>query len=437
MSKIEKYPSYKDSGVEWLGEIPEGWEVKKIKYLFKENSIKNHPDEISLAATQKYGVVPKDSLNFRTVEANISDLNIFKLVKINNFVISLRSFEGGIEYSEHKGIISPAYTIIEAIQDISYKYMKYLFKSNIFIQALNIYKTGIREGQNISFVKLKDDFLPFPKKQEQIKIASFLDTKTEQLDKTIKQKEQLIELLKERRQILINDAVTKGIDKTVAMKDSGVEWIGKIPEHWEVKRFKNIFKFSKGLTITKENLLDEGIDCINYGEIHSKYGFEVNPQIHKLKCVNKSYIKSDKKSLLNFGDFIFADTSEDIEGSGNFTYLNSTIKTFAGYHTVICHPSIEINSRFFAYEFDSLSFRSQIQKKVKGVKVYSITQGLLKDINIWIPPLLEQAQLVKIVDEKTSKINKAINLQEEQILKLKEYKTTLINSVVTGKVKVL
>jgi type I restriction enzyme S subunit len=221
------------------------------------------------------------------------------------------------------------------------------------------------------------------------------------------------------------------------MKDSGVEWIGEIPEHWEVKKMKYIFRFSKGLTITKDNLVDEGVKCINYGEIHSKYGFEINPKIHDLKCVKTNYLKSDRKSLLNYGDLIYADTSEDIEGSGNFTYLNSNIKTFAGYHTVICRPKVEIDSRFFAYEFDSLTFRYQIQRKVKGVKVYSITQGMLKDISLWLPPLSEQQELVKIIDNKTSKLDKAINLQQKQIEKLKEYKTTLIDSVVTGKVRVV
>ena len=205
---LDKNVEFVDSGVEWIGKIPKHWEIEKVKYIFKDSSIKNHGEEIPLAATQLYGVVPKDTLDYRTVEANVSDLNTFKLVKENNFVISLRSFEGGIEYSAYKGIISPAYTVMEALQDIAFKYFKYLFKSNIFIQALNIYKTGIREGQNISFAKFKDDFLPLPPKNEQIKIAEYIENQTIKIDKAIELQQNYISKLKEYKASLIDSVVT-------------------------------------------------------------------------------------------------------------------------------------------------------------------------------------------------------------------------------------
>lgn len=205
---LDKDVEFVDSGVEWIGKIPKYWEIEKVKYIFKDSSIKNHGEEIPLAATQLYGVVPKDTLDYRTVEANVSDLNTFKLVKENNFVISLRSFEGGIEYSAYKGIISPAYTVMEALQDIAFKYFKYLFKSNIFIQALNIYKTGIREGQNISFAKFKDDFLPLPPKNEQIKIAEYIENQTIKIDKAIELQQSYIAKLKEYKASLIDSVVT-------------------------------------------------------------------------------------------------------------------------------------------------------------------------------------------------------------------------------------
>src|SRR5690606_13108097 len=241
---------------------------------------------------------------------------------------------------------------------------------------------------------------------------------------------------KERRQILIQQAVTKGLDATVPMKDSGVDWIGEIPEHWEVRKLRFEFNLSKGLTITKENLTDEGIPCVNYGEIHSKYGFEVNPNVHPLRFVPEDYLQTNPNSLLNNGDFIFADTSEDLEGSGNFTYLNSDEITFAGYHTVIARPKNTINSRFFAYEFDSQKFRNQVRTKMKGVKVFSITQSTLKDLWIWIPSFDEQIAITEYLDNILEKIAKAISIKEQEIEKLKEYKTVLIDNVVTGKIKV-
>jgi len=227
----------------------------------------------------------------------------------------------------------------------------------------------------------------------------------------------------------MNELLT--MPKYETYKDSGVDLLGAIPSHWRTNRFKNVFKFGKGLAITKENLLDEGIPCVNYGEIHSKYGFEVNPNKHPLKCVHPDYLKRSKSSLLKHGDFVFADTSEDIEGSGNFTYLNSPENIFAGYHTVIARFKVESNERFVAYLIDSISFRNQIRKKVKGVKVFSITQSILKGTNLWFPPQAEQAAIANFLDQKTAQIDEAITIKEQQIELLKERKQLIIQQAVT------
>jgi type I restriction enzyme S subunit len=219
--------------------------------------------------------------------------------------------------------------------------------------------------------------------------------------------------------------------KYPAYKDSGVEWLGEIPQHWEVKRFRNNFKLGKGLTITKENLSDEGIFCVNYGEIHSKYGFEVNSSIHKLRCVSEEYLVSSPNSLIYEGDFIFADTSEDIDGSGNFTCVWGDNKVFAGYHTIIARPKNELNSRFLSYLFDSLMFRRQIQRGVNGVKVYSITQTILKRLLIWLPSDIEQTAIANFLDQKTALIEQAIAIKEKQIELLKERRQILIHQAVT------
>ncbi|MCG8812159.1 restriction endonuclease subunit S [Tenacibaculum finnmarkense] len=228
------------------------------------------------------------------------------------------------------------------------------------------------------------------------------------------------------------EIITKNnIKKYSTYKNSGVEWLGEIPEHWEVKKFKFILNQSKGLTITKQNLINEGVFCVNYGEIHSKYGFQLDTTKHKLKYVDEKYLTTDINSLLNKGDFIFADTSEDIEGSGNFTHLISSDKTFAGYHTVIARPKTEIISLFFAFIFDSIAFRNQIRRKVKGVKVYSITQSVLKETTVWFPPLSEQTKIAEFLDDKTKKIDEAIAIKTQQINLLKERKQILIHKAVT------
>lgn len=440
MTKLEKYNSYKNSAVEWLGDIPEHWEVKKLKYL---SAIKTGytPDTTKSENYSEDGIVwvkPDELREFNLIIDSKEKINKNRVKKQNiiqkdsilvNCIGNIGKFGiAGIELVTNQQINSVTFNSY-----IYNKFGKYL----IFVSKDEHFKHS--NGNVVQILNVSSQsqiILPIPPKEEQEKIANYLDKKTAQIDKAISQKQKLIELLKERKQIVINDAVTKGLDKNVEMIDSGIEWIGKIPKHWEIRRFKNYFKFDKGLTITKENLQDDGIFCVNYGEIHSKFGFEVNPKIDNLKCVSEEYLKNNQKSLVNSGDFIFADTSEDIEGSGNFTYLNSDLITFAGYHTIICRPKNDLISRFLAYEFESITFRSQIQKRVKGVKVYSITQGLLKDLIIWLPPKKEQHQIVEYIENQTTKIDKAIELEQNYISKLKEYKATLIDSVVTGKVRV-
>jgi type I restriction enzyme S subunit len=220
-------------------------------------------------------------------------------------------------------------------------------------------------------------------------------------------------------------------EKVQKTKPSGIEWIGDIPADWEVNRLGYMFLFGKGLSITKEDLQDEGVSVVSYGEIHSKYGFSVNPNKNHLRCVNEKYLRTDRNSLLRHGDFVYADTSEDIEGSGNFTYLNSKTATFAGYHTIILKPVYDINHRYIAYLFDSIPFRTQIRSQVWGIKVYSITQGILKSAKILIPPPAEQQAIASFLDTQCEKIDGIITAMKQQIEVLKQYKTSLITETVT------
>ncbi len=214
-------------------------------------------------------------------------------------------------------------------------------------------------------------------------------------------------------------------------KPSGVGWLGEIPEHWKEKRFCFLFSFSKGLNITKENLRDEGIPCVNYGEIHSKYGFEVNPEKNELKCVDEKYVDTSTESLLKYGNFVFADTSEDIEGSGNFTYLSGNTRVFAGYHTIIARPVANIVHRYIAFLFDSIDYRTQIRSEVTGIKVYSITKTILKDTVVFLPPLPEQRAIAAFLDRETAKIDALVEKERKMIELLKEKRSALITNAVT------
>ena len=213
--------------------------------------------------------------------------------------------------------------------------------------------------------------------------------------------------------------------------NSGVDSIGDIPSHWNIARFHDVFRFSKGLNITKENLQDDGIPCVSYGEIHSKYGFEIDPKVHPLKCVDVKFLDKNAKSLLSRGDFIFADTSEDFDGSGNFTYLKTDEKIFAGYHTLIARMKNKQHERYLAYVLESMGFRLQVRRAVKGVKVFSITQNILKGTKVWFASEQEQILIAKYLDKKTAQLDEVIAIKEQQISLLKERKQIIIQKSVT------
>ena len=273
---------------------------------------------------------------------------------------------------------------------------------------------------------------------EQQRIAEYLDKKCAEIDSIIKAKEKTNELLKEARQSIIYEAVTKGLDKSVPMKDSGIEWIGQIPQGWDVKKLRYIFNFNTGISITRAQLIDEGIPCINYGEIHSKYGFDLDMSRDELKCVDLSFIEKNESAIVQENDFVFCDTSEDIEGSGNCVYISNTNGQIicAGSHTIVAKPKIAINSRYLAYLFSTNAWRAQIRSVVYGIKVFSITQSILKTTKAIIPPIQIQSLICNYLDKKCAEIDSVINANNIIIQKLKEYKQSVIYEAVTGKIEV-
>ena len=237
IADLKPYAAYKDSGLPWLGRVPEHWSRRRMKFLFKERAQKGFPDEPLLAATQTKGVVRKDDYGKRTVTA-MKDLHLLKLVETGDFVISLRSFEGGIEVSHCRGIISPAYTVLTPTRDATQSYYSRFFKSADFVRSLTLFVTGIREGQNIDYERMSRAYMPLPPVDEQLAIGRFMDWANGRLERTIRAKRRVIALLTEQKQAIIHRAVTRGLDPAVPLKPSGIPWLGEIPVHWRVMPIK-------------------------------------------------------------------------------------------------------------------------------------------------------------------------------------------------------
>lgn len=214
-------------------------------------------------------------------------------------------------------------------------------------------------------------------------------------------------------------------------KDSGIEWIGKIPATWGVDRFKNRFKTGKGLNITKGDLVPEGIPVVSYGQIHSKINKGTHLDDLLIRYIPSSLTEGGISSKVNVGDFIFADTSEDIDGCGNAVYVDKEMGLFAGYHSVIAFAKHPEESKYFAYLFLTECWRSQIRMRVTGIKVFSISQAILNETTIILPPLVDQQRIANYLDEKCGEIDSLIELQEQMIEKLKIYKQSVISEAVT------
>lgn len=201
----------KDSGIPWTSKVPAHWEDHKIRYLFNERSQKGFPNEPILCATQSYGVIPQYLYENRVVVVN-NGLEGLKLVEVGDFVISLRSFQGGIEYAYYKGIISAAYTILIPSKSLNSNFIKYLFKSYPFIELLKTCVTGIREGQNINYENLRNKYLMLPPTDEQQQIVEYIELRVANIDKFISSLKNEIEQMQEYKKRLISDAVTGKMD---------------------------------------------------------------------------------------------------------------------------------------------------------------------------------------------------------------------------------
>ncbi len=216
-----------------------------------------------------------------------------------------------------------------------------------------------------------------------------------------------------------------------AMKDSGIEWIEEIPDKWKIVKLKSLFTFGKGLPITKDNLIDKGIPVISYGQIHSKLTNGVEIQPHLLRFVSEEYLLSNPQSLVHNGDFIFADTSEDLEGCGNAVYVDIDDNLFAGYHTIILFNKAPYFNKYLAYLFRTSAWRSQLRSKVWGIKVYSISRKILGEATCIIPIIEDAKQITAYLDKKCATIDSIIEKTRTSIEEYKKLKQAIITQAVT------
>ena len=425
MAKFKRYVSYKNSGVEWLGEIPSHWEMVRLGSKFIERKEKVSDKDFKPLSVTKTGVVPQLDNAAKT-----DDGDNRKLVRKDDFVINSRSDrKGSSGLSKFEGSVSLINIVLKPL-DINLEYSNFMLKCNRFIEEF--YRNGhgiVADLWTTRFWDMKSIMLPIPPKDEQEKIASYLDEKIAKIDASISGKEKFIELLKEQKQIIINDAATKGLNKNAKFKNSGVEWLGQIPSHWEVVRLGSLGIFSKGNGISRNELVEDGIPAILYGDIYTKYNYQA--------IEIKNFISTEtslKAVKISENDILLTGSGETKDDIGKCVVFKGK-EAFAG-GDIIIFKQDKNNSTFLAYSLNSSYSIMQKTIMAKGEIIVHIYSSMLKELLLPLPPKDEQEKIAEYIENKISKIDKLLNLEQECIKSLKEYKASLIDSVVTGKVKV-
>ncbi len=421
-----RYEQYKDSGIAWIGEIPEHWELRKGKNLFKLRNSKGNNNAILLAATQKYGMIPQSQVEGVVQVKQNTDLNTFKTVHKNDYVISLRSFQGGFEMSEYEGVCSPAYQVFYSTKPCCNYFFKYMFKSYGFVSQINAFTLGIREGKNIQYEDFSLMKLPLPTIQEQQSIATYLDQKCSEIDELITLQEEMITKLQSYKQSVITEAVTKGLDKNVPLKDSGIAWIGEIPEYWEVIKTKNAFKIISGATPKTDNMTYWD------GEI-----IWITPADYKTE---DRIIKSGKRNITLAG-LNSCGTSIVPENSIIFSkrapiglVAINVVPLCTNQGCISCIPKSFVSSKYFYYLMSVLT--EWFELFGSGTTFKELSTNNFANFSLSQPPLSEQQSIADYLDQKCSEIDALISIKKQKIEKLKDYKKSLIFECVTGKRKV-
>lgn len=413
----------KDSGVQWIGEIPIEWAIDNPKYHFTQRKDRAKQGMVQLTASQKYGVITqteymeKTGANIVTVQ---KDFDILKLVCAGDFVIHMRSFQGGLEYSEKTGSISSAYVMLIPHNTIREpRYYKWFFKSSNYIDALSSTSNLVRDGQAMRWANFIQLPIPFPPADEQQRIADFLDAKCAEIDALTADIQAQIDTLEQYKRSIITETVTKGLNQNAEMKDSGIEWVEQMPMSWNT--------------------------------VPNKY------LMYKIKSICPIYNGENILSLTTNGVII-----RDLNGGGKMP------TSFDGYQKIVpgnllmCLFDIDVTPRciglikdygltspaysqfamkdgayapYYYYYYLMVDYTKELLHMAKNLR-HSLTEDQLGAIKVPRPPYDEQIQIAEYLDSKCSEINQVIADKNNQLATLDEYKKSLIFEYVTGKKEV-
>lgn len=427
---MERYQEYKDSGEQWLGKIPSHWEMKRLGSYFNERKSKVSDKDYAPLSVTKNGILPQLE---NVAKSNDSDNR--KQVCAGDFVINSRSDrKGSSGVSLLEGSVSLINIVLQPRKSIYSPFCNYLLKSNAFIEEY--YRNGrgiVADLWTTRYDEMKSIKLAMPSLSEQTAMVAYLDRITAQIDKAIAQQQRMIDLLNERKQIIIQHAVTKGLDPNAEMVDSGVEWIGTIPKHWETIRLNYCSWIRARLGwkgLKADEYVSNGYPFLSaFNIVNNKMSWE------KLNYINKFRFDESPEIKLQEGDILLV---KDGAGIGkcarvdNLPYGEATANGSLAFIT----PNDKVFYKYLHYFIVSDSFGKYKELLITGMGVPHLTQGEIKKMRIPVPPIKEQVEISKYLDHHIDQIDDSIKIVEQRIILLRKRKQIIINEVVTGKVKV-
>lgn len=428
----------KDSNQEWLGYVPSDWVLERFQWHLSEIKESNNPIQTTrvLSLTNKLGVVPYEE---KGAQGNVAKENYdeYKLAYPDTIVAnSMNILIGSVGICQYFGCVSPVYYVFKAKKNSCLEFINYIFQTQPFQKELRRYANGILEIRlRLSSANILKRIAAFPSFEEQRKIVVYLDKKCKEVDTLISNQEAQIEKLKQYKQSLITEVVTKGLDPAAPMKDIGVEWIGKIPSSWSISKIRYIGFLQNGISKGGE-FFGAGFPFVSYGDVYQF--FELPETVSGL--IESTSREQELYSVKN-GDIFFTRTSETIEEVGFSSVCKKTIgnATFAGFLIRFrpFKPESQIITEFAKYYFRGDHIRKYLVKEMNLVTRASLGQGLLKAMTVLLPPKDEQIAISSYLDTKCSIIDRLIRIKQRKIDELNRYKKSLIYEYVTGKKEVV
>lgn len=433
--KLAAYPEYKDSGQPFLGRIPAHWEVLRNGRLFAQRNETGYGGLPILEVSLKTGVRVRDMDNLKRKQM-MSDHEKYKRAALGDIAYNMmRLWQGAVGVAPVDGLVSPAYVVVRPFHDVDCRFFTYLFRTDAYKNEVDAYSRGIVKDRNrLYWQDFKRMPSVVPPVEEQRRIAGFLDRKTAQVNTFIRNKRRLIELLKEQKQNIINQAVTRGLDSNVKLKPSGVKWIGDIPEHWETRRLRTLAAVRASGVDKNTNEDEVPVRLCNYVDVYKNDRITAAIGFMRATATPEEIRTFELKA----GDVIITKDSESWDDIAIPTFVPDALPSVVcAYHLSLIRPfSGEIEGDFLFRAFSSDPVADQFRVAATGVTRFGLAQDAIKGAFFPLPPLNEQRVIVAHINAKSVEISQAISRATREIDLIREYRTRLISDVVTGQVDV-